>query len=92
MLASPFKKELKGRAHSLRPVVIIGQKGLTPAVLGSIDEALTAHQLIKVRLPTSEKQEHVLRISQIAEALRADVVGTIGRVLILYRELEANEA
>ena len=92
MLASPFKKELKGRAHSLRPVVIVGQKGITPAVIGSIDEALITHQLIKVRLPTSEKQEQAKRMAQISEVLRADIVGTIGRVLILYRELQDNEA
>ena len=92
MLTSPFKKELKARAHSLRPVVIIGQKGVTPAVVASVEEALIAHQLIKVRLPASDKQEQALRIAQISDLLHADVVGSIGRVLILYREQKDDES
>lgn len=91
MLRSPLKKELKARAHSLRPVVIVGQKGLTAAVVASIEEALIAHQLIKVRLPTLDKENQLLRIAQISEILQAHVVGTIGRVLILYRELKDEE-
>jgi RNA-binding protein len=91
VLKTPSKKELKARAHSLRPVVIVGQKGLSAAVVASIDEALIAHQLIKVRLPTSDKENQLLRIAQITEVLQAHVVGTIGRVLILYRELKDQE-
>ena len=67
MLNSGLKRELKARAHSLKPVVIIGQKGITPAVVASISEALDVHELI------------------LATELTADVVGSIGRVLILYR-------
>jgi RNA-binding protein len=85
VLNSGLKRELKARAHSLKPVVIIGQKGITPAVVASISEALDVHELIKVRLPVSEKVAQVARIAELATELTADVVGSIGRVLILYR-------
>lgn len=85
MLNSGVKRELKARAHSLKPVVIIGQKGVTSAVIASIGEALDIHELIKIRLPVSEKVAQVARIAQLASELAAEVVGSIGRVLILYR-------
>jgi RNA-binding protein len=85
VLTSAIKKELKARAHALKPVVLLGKSGLTTAVLTSIDEALTAHELIKVRLPAVERAERVLQTGQIAASLGADIVGSIGRVLILYR-------
>lgn len=85
MLTSVAKRELKARAHALKPVVLVGQRGLTPAVIASVDEALNAHELIKVRLPAGERAERVLQAGQIASGLNAEVVASIGRVLILYR-------
>lgn len=89
MLTSATKRELKARAHALKPVVLMGKSGLTTAVLTSIDEALNAHELIKVRLPATERAERVLQTGQIAASLGADIVGSIGRVLILYRQRPA---
>jgi RNA-binding protein len=57
MLTSAQRKELKARAHSLEPVVIIGGKGLTAEVVGEIDRALKSHELIKVRAPSVERLE-----------------------------------
>lgn len=85
MLTSAGKKQLKARAHALKPVVLVGQHGVTAAVMASIDEALEAHELIKIRLPAGERAQRVLQTGQIATALGAEVVSTIGRVVILYR-------
>lgn len=85
MLTPAGKKELRARAHALKPVVIVGQRGVTPAVMASIDEALNAHELIKVRLPAGEREERVLQIGQISAALDAEIVGSIGRIVILFR-------
>jgi len=54
-LSNAEKKELRKKAHALKPVVMIGQHGLTDAVLAEIDLALNAHELIKVRVRGSEK-------------------------------------
>lgn len=85
MLTSAAKRELKARAHALKPVVLVGQRGLTPAVIASVDEALNAHELIKVRLPAGERAERVLQTDDMAAQLNADVVASIGRVVVLYR-------
>ncbi len=85
MLTSAAKRELKARGHALKPVVLVGQRGLTPAVLASVDEALNAHELIKVRLPAGERSERALQAEQIAAQSNAEVVTSIGRVLLLYR-------
>ncbi|MCC7123112.1 MAG: ribosome assembly RNA-binding protein YhbY [Gammaproteobacteria bacterium] len=79
------KRELKARAHALKPVVLVGQRGVTPALLASVDEALNAHELIKVRLAAGERTERVLEADRMASALDADVVASIGRVVVLYR-------
>jgi RNA-binding protein len=78
------RKWLRGQAHSLRPVVQVGQKGLSEATLREVDLALDSHELIKVQAvaPKEEKQE-IGR--QIEKELRAQVVGLIGHILILYR-------
>ncbi len=89
MLTSATKRELKARAHALKPVVLVGQRGLTPAVIASVDEALNAHELIKVRLPAGERAERVLQADGMASRLQADVVASIGRVVVLYRQRPA---
>lgn len=87
MLTSSSRRALKARAHALKPVVIIGQKGVTDSVLASISEALDTHELIKVRLPVfEERSEKSARIAEIAAALGAEAVGNVGHVLILYRK------
>jgi len=85
MLSPAAKRELKARAHALKPVVLVGQRGVTPALLASVDEALNAHELIKVRLAAGERTERVLEADRMASALDADVVASIGRVVVLYR-------
>lgn len=86
MLSASAKRDLRAKAHTLKPVVIIGQRGVTDSVLASITEALDAHELIKIRLPGGDRAEQPARIEHIASSLMAEVVGTIGRVLILYRK------
>jgi RNA-binding protein len=85
VLTTAGKKQLKARAHALKPVVLVGQHGVTPAVLASIDEALLTHELIKIRLPAGERGERAVQTGQIATELGADVVSTIGRVVVLFR-------
>lgn len=81
------RKWLRGEAHSLKPVVQIGKNGLTEGTLREIDFALDTHELIKVQAVAS-KEEKLELSRQIEEQLRAETVGQIGHVLILYREQE----
>ncbi len=56
-LSNKQKQYLKGLAHSLKPVVQLGNNGLTEGVLAEIDVAITHHELIKVKIPTDDKEE-----------------------------------
>lgn len=80
------RKAFKGRAHSLEPVVIIGAKGLTPEVLGEIERALKAHELIKVRAPTMERDDRDTCLKAICESTGAEAVQQVGKVFVLYRK------
>ncbi len=85
-LAGFQKKFLKGIAHSRKPVVVIGQGGLTDSVLKALDEALEHHELIKVKfIEYKEKNEKQSIVGAIVEETGALLVGIIGHVAILFR-------
>ncbi|API87266.1 ribosome assembly RNA-binding protein YhbY [Francisella uliginis] len=80
------QQKLKAQAHSLKPVVLMGEKGLTENVMLEIDLALASHELIKVkagRLPKEEKQQIA---AEIVKATKSELVQIIGNILVLYRK------
>ncbi len=80
------KKLLKARAHKLDPIVMIGGKGLTDAVIVEIDLALKARELIKVRAATMDRRERDQAMSAICARTGAEPVQLIGKVLVLFRK------
>ncbi|AEG01665.1 ribosome assembly RNA-binding protein YhbY [Methylomonas methanica] len=79
------KKKLKAQAHPLKPVVMIGQSGLTPAVLKEINVALDAHELIKVKI-RAERDERTVISEQICTETQAELVQSVGQVAVIYRK------
>lgn len=79
------RKYLRGAAHSFKPLVQIGKEGLSEGVLTAIDDALDAHELIKLKM-TAERDERVQMVPVIEERLDCECVGTVGRMAILFRE------
>jgi len=79
------RRYLRGLAHGLSPVVIIGQRGLTDAVVRQEDGALTDHELIKVRLGGECPADRDEAGEVLTARTGAELAGHIGRVLILYR-------
>ena len=80
------RRYLKGLAHRLKPVVDIGHKGMTAAVLRSIDAALEAHELIKVKfIDEKEKTRKRQCLQMAASRSGSHIVGLIGHTGILYR-------
>ena len=81
------KKFLKALAHGLKPVVFIGQKGLTDNLINSIHDALSTHELIKVKfIEFKEKQQKVGMAENIEAEARCRLVGMIGHTAIFYRQ------
>mgnify|MGYP001037776713 CR=1 FL=1 len=79
------RRFLRARAHGLRPVVLIGEAGLTEAVLQEIDRNLKAHELIKVKAAREDRESRAAMLAAISETLGAAVVQHIGKILVLYR-------
>lgn len=84
-LLPAFRRALRARAHHLHPVVSVGHQGLTPAVLHEADVALSAHELIKVRVLADDRGERDALLSRICETLDCAPVQQIGKLLVLWR-------
>ena len=84
-LSSARRSELRAEAHKLSPVVIIGDKGLTDAVILEVDRALKAHELIKVRGATGEREARTQWMADLCARLEAHPVQEIGKVLVIWR-------
>lgn len=84
-LSPKDRQALKARAHTVKPVVLLGQAGLTAPVIKEIDRALAAHQLIKIRVPGDDREQRDSVFAEVAEALSAARVQAIGKLLVLYR-------
>lgn len=79
-------QHLKGLAHSLKPVVLLGNNGLTEAVVAEIDFALNHHELIKIKIPTDDRETKGLIVDAICNETQSIKVQVIGKTLVLYRQ------
>ena len=79
------RKAHRAEAHHLDPVVMIGNDGLTPAVLKETDSALKAHGLIKVRVLGDDREARETMYQRLAEELGAAPIQHIGKLLVLWR-------
>jgi RNA-binding protein len=79
---------LKGLAHSLKPVVLLGNNGLTEAVVAEIDYALNHHELIKIKIPTEDRETKTLIIEAICRETNSTQVQVIGKTLVIFRQTE----
>lgn len=89
-LTSRERSDLRSAAHPLRPVVLIGDNGLTEAVLKEIDLALSSHGLIKVRAGGDDREARDTMLSTICDTLSCAPVHHLGKTLILFRPLAGN--
>lgn len=81
-----LKKSLKAQAHHLNPVILMGSKGLTDAVIAESDIALSSHELIKIKIVASDKKERLSIIQSLSEAVHATIIQVIGHIAVLYRQ------
>ena len=79
------KRYLRGLAHALKPVILVGNKGITQALVAEFSQALDHHELIKVRLTGDDRDERAEQIDELAKASGADLVQNIGKVACFYR-------
>ena len=89
MLLTPKqKRHLRGLAHSLKPVVMIGNNGITEGVLTELDERLAHHELLKVRISGQDRSEQLKMVEDLCKRSNSQLVTTIGHIAVLYRRGE----
>lgn len=84
-LTSAQKKALRSLGHHLEPVVYVGKEGLSPALIKSMEAALKAHELIKIKLGQNCPMERSVAGTELARTTGAALVQVIGRMILLYR-------
>ena len=77
------RRHLRSLAHPLKPVVIVGEAGLSEAVIKALDDALHAHELVKIRLRQPSDKKDAAR--SLAETTGAALCGVVGHTVVLYR-------
>jgi RNA-binding protein len=85
-------RSLKKLAHHLKPVVQIGKKGISPALIEEINQALEAHELIKIQVLQPEKSNLESDTKIIIAETSSTHVATIGNIIILFRKKEENSS
>lgn len=84
-LSNSQRRYLRGLAHQLKPVIMVGNKGISDALLKEFDNALARHELVKVKLSSEDRDERKTQITGLAEASQADLVQSVGRVALYFR-------
>ncbi len=84
-LTASQKRYLRTFAHDLKPVILVGQKGVTEALLAEFDGALSHHELVKVKLADDDREQRAQSIEAIRAHSGAELVQSIGKVACFYR-------
>lgn len=80
------RRDLRARAHHLNPVVTIAGNGLTPSVVAEIERSLQAHELIKVKVQGTEREQRDTLMQELCASLQAEPVQHIGNILVVWRQ------
>ena len=87
-LTEKQRRHLKGLAHPLKPVILLGNAGLTDAVVAETSRALADHELIKVRWPATDRDQRDAGLQSLAERTGSTLVTRIGHMAVLFRPRE----
>jgi RNA-binding protein len=89
-LSNAQKRYLRGLAHELKPVVMVGAKGVGASLLAELDQALELHELLKVRVSAEDRDQRDACTAALVEGSGAELVARIGHVAVLYRRRRDN--
>ncbi len=86
MLNNKQKSFLKSQAHHLKPIITVGNAGMTESLLKETRKALEHHELLKIKLPATNKENKSGMAQEFCEQCSAELVQLIGRVIVIYRQ------
>jgi RNA-binding protein len=87
-LSNNQKKFLRAKGHILNPVVMLGQHGLSEAVLAELDASLQTHELLKIKIKGDNRDEKQRIIDDILQATHAHLIQVIGNIMVIYRAFD----
>ncbi len=85
-LTNEQTKHYKSIGHHLKPVLIVSENGLTEGVQAEMERALSDHELIKVQLRISERDDRVALIEELCKVGNCELVQIIGKMALVYRK------
>jgi len=85
-LTEQAKRELRGRGHALKPVVSIGNAGLSKAVLREIELSLEHHELMKIKIGGADREQRKTIITGICDGCGAELIQAVGHIALIYRK------
>lgn len=84
-LSQNQKKFLRGLAHGLNPIIIIGSQGVTDNLMAELERALTHHELLKVKMAAGEREERQAVIDYVVKQTKSQLVQSVGKMFVIYR-------
>jgi RNA-binding protein len=84
------KKHLRGIAHDLKPIIHVGNSGVSDGLITELDQTLEHHELVKVKLRVGDRDARNHAIETMIEKTRASLVARIGNTAVLYRRRNKN--
>ncbi len=84
-LSNAQKRYLRGLAHDLKPVILVGAKGVTPGLVAELELALEQHELIKAKVAAEDRESRDALIDAMTSQSGAELVNRIGHTAVLYR-------
>lgn len=85
-LTSKQRRFLRGMAHHLKPIILVGQHGLTEGVINELDIALEHHELVKVKIAGADRESRREMVQTMCERTESEAVQTIGNTATLFRQ------
>ncbi len=87
-LSNNQKKFLRSMGHHLKPVIMVGQHGLSEGVLAELEATMGKHELIKIKIRTDDREDKQQMIDQILKFSQSHLVQVVGNVLVIYRPFD----
>ena len=84
-LSNPQKRYLRGLAHDLKPVLMVGAKGITASLVAELDKVLEQHELVKVKVAAEDRETRDTWIADLAAQSTSELVSRIGHTAVFYR-------
>lgn len=85
------KKYLRGIAHGLNPMIIIGANGVTESLMAELESTLSHHEILKIKMASADREDRKTIVDYIVKETGALLVQTIGKICVIYRQNEDTE-